>query len=51
MPMPRAISASPCEAAVEVASRACRGEVLAPGDAGFDAARRVYNGAVDRLRP
>ena len=48
MPMPRAISASACDAAVEAARRACRGEVLAPGDDGFDAARRVYNGAVDR---
>jgi len=33
---------------VEAARKACRGEVLARGDAGFDAARRVYNGAIDR---
>lgn len=34
--------------AVEAARKACRGEVLAPGDAGFAAARRVYNGGIDR---
>ncbi|HEX6903887.1 MAG TPA: FAD-binding oxidoreductase [Thermoanaerobaculia bacterium] len=49
MPTPRTTSASGSEAgAAEAARKACRGEVLAPGDAPFDAARRVYNGAVDR---
>jgi len=36
------------EAAVKRFGEGIRGQVLRPGDAGFDAARRVWNGMIDR---
>jgi hypothetical protein len=36
------------QAAVEAFRRGFRGEILRPGDAGYDEARKVWNGAIDR---
>jgi FAD/FMN-containing dehydrogenase len=39
---------SPSQAAVDRLKAALRGEVIQPGDPAYDAARRVYNGMIDK---
>ena len=36
------------DAAVEELRKSLRGPLLQPGDAGYDAARTIYNGMIDR---
>src|ERR1035441_2153321 len=36
------------KASIEELRRASRGQVITPGDADFEAARKVYNGMIDR---
>jgi hypothetical protein len=37
-------------AAIETLKAGIRGQLIAPGDAGYDAARRVHNGMIERYR-
>jgi FAD/FMN-containing dehydrogenase len=46
--MPIAKRAGLQEAAVEAFQATLRGELIGPGDGGYDAARRVHNGMIDR---
>ncbi len=43
-----AIATSPLDQAASGLARQMRGELMRPGDAGYDAARRVYNAMIDK---
>ena len=36
------------QSAIEALRQKLRGELIQPDDAGYDAARKVYNGMIDR---
>ena len=46
--MPIAPAEGALETAIDALQSSLRGELLAPGDAGYDAARKVHNGMIDR---
>ena len=46
--MPIAPAEGALETAIDALQSSLRGELLGPGDAGYDAARKVHNGMIDR---